>query len=64
MYPKYKCFGCGKIFRSKEIPAICPVCRGKGVKIKGEIKAGDIDIPRWDKVIEKAEKFIDKSRRS
>ena len=34
MYPKYKCFGCGNIWHSGEILAICPVCRGKGVKIK------------------------------
>jgi len=39
MYPKYKCFGCGHIWWSGEILAICPVCRGKGVKMKeGETK--------------------------
>ena len=63
MYPKYKCFGCGRVWRSGEILAICPVCRGKGVKIKEEIKAKDINI-QWDKIVKKAGKFIDQSRRS
>ncbi|MBA7575376.1 hypothetical protein ES695_00195 [Candidatus Atribacteria bacterium 1244-E10-H5-B2] len=66
MYPmkiqKYKCFGCGKAWCSNEILAICPVCRGKGVKVKEGIKAEDINIPKWDKVIEKAERFIEKSK--
>ena len=34
MYPKYKCFGCGNVWWSNEIMVICPICRGKGVKIK------------------------------
>lgn len=64
MYPKYKCFGCGRVWRSGEIMAICPVCRGKGVRVKEGIKAEDINIPDCDKAIEKAEKFIDKSGRA
>ena len=64
MYPKYKCLGCGNVWRTGEILAICPVCRGKGVKVKEGIKAEDINIPKWNKAIEKAEQFIDKSRRS
>ncbi|MBA7584525.1 hypothetical protein ES708_26480 [subsurface metagenome] len=62
MYPKYKCFGCGEIWRSGEIMAICPVCRGKGVRVREEVKAGDINITEWDKAIEKAERFIEKSK--
>lgn len=66
MYPmkiqKYKCFGCGKVWCSNEILAICPVCRGKGVKVKEGIKAEDINIPKWDKVIEKAERFIERNK--
>ncbi|MBA7583191.1 hypothetical protein ES708_25132 [subsurface metagenome] len=30
--------------------------------MKEEIKAEDINIPKWDKVIEKAERFIEKSK--
>ena len=35
MYPRYKCYDCGNVWHSNEIVAVCPVCRGKGVKIKG-----------------------------
>ena len=42
MYPKYKCFGCGNIWRSGEILAICPVCRGKGVKIKDGVDIKEV----------------------
>ena len=34
MYPKYKCLGCGRIWHSREILVVCPVCRSKGIKIK------------------------------
>ena len=44
MYLKYKCFGCGKIWRSNKLMAICPVCRGKGVEIKEGIKGENINI--------------------
>ena len=42
MYPKYKCFGCGNIWHSREILAICPVCRGKGVKIKDGVDVREV----------------------
>ncbi len=34
MYPKYKCLGCGNVWRSGEILIICPICRSKGIKVK------------------------------
>lgn len=34
MYPKYKCFGCGNIWYDGNLFAVCPICRGKGQKIK------------------------------
>ncbi len=65
MYPKYKCFGCGGVFSSKEVPAICPVCRGKGVKIKEVSEVSKVSKKEaWDRIIEKVEQFIDKSRSS
>ena len=42
MHPKYKCFGCGEIFRSGEILAICPICRGKGVKMKNGVDIEEV----------------------
>ncbi len=56
MYSKYKCFGCGKIFRSGEISAVCPVCRGKGVRIKEDSKSPE----EWEKVIAKCERFVER----
>jgi len=58
MYPKYKCFGCGGIFRYKEIPAICPVCRGRGVKIKEVSKVSGKEA--WDRIIAKCESFVER----
>ncbi|MBA7531650.1 hypothetical protein ES705_23865 [subsurface metagenome] len=59
MNPKYKCFGCGKIFISGEILAICPVCRGKGVKIKEDSKISE---EKWYKVISRAERFVERTK--
>ncbi len=42
MYPKYKCLSCGNIWWSREILIICPVCRGKGVKIKDGIDIKEV----------------------
>jgi len=59
----YKCFGCGGFFSSKDRPAICPVCRGRGVKVKEVSEVSEVsEKEAWDKVIKKAEQFIDKSR--
>jgi len=58
MYPKYKCFGCGGFFSSEEIPAICPVCRGRGIKIKEVSKVSEKEA--WDRVIAKCERFVER----
>jgi len=42
MYPKYKCLGCGNIWWSREILIICPVCRGKGIKIKDGVDIKEV----------------------
>ncbi|MBA7549706.1 hypothetical protein ES705_42199 [subsurface metagenome] len=58
MYSKYKCFGCGGSFNSEEIPAICPVCKGKGVKIKEDSKVSEEK--RWRRAILRAKQFVEK----
>ena len=60
MYPKYKCFGCGEIFRSKEVSAVCPICKGRGVKIR-EVSEVSED---WDRIIAKGERFIERVERT
>lgn len=62
MYTKFKCFSCGGTFKSREVLAMCPICKGKGVKIREE--AEDSEKEEWDKAILKAERFIDKSKRA
>jgi len=57
MYLKYKCFGCGEIFRSGEISAVCPVYKGKGVKIKEDPEFSGRE---WRKAISRAERFVEK----
>ena len=42
MNPKYKCLNCGRIWRSGEIPAVCPVCRSKPIKIKDGVDIGEV----------------------
>jgi len=42
MYPRYKCFGCGNVWHSGEIMVICPICRGKGVKIKEGVDTKEV----------------------
>ncbi len=32
--PRYRCLNCGRIWRSREIMVICPICRSKPVRIK------------------------------
>ena len=67
MYPKYRCFGCGNIWHSGEIMAVCPICRGKGVKVKEGVKAEDLNIPEkeaWNKIIAKCEKFVERNKRT
>ncbi|MBA7579469.1 hypothetical protein ES708_21340 [subsurface metagenome] len=54
MYSEYKCFGCGKIFRAKKIPAICPVCQEEVSEVS-EKKA-------WDRIIAKCERFVERFR--
>ena len=61
MYSKYKCFGCGETFRSGEIIAICPICRGKGVKIKEDSKVSEEK--RWRRAILKAKQFVEEIER-
>jgi rRNA maturation endonuclease Nob1 len=58
MYSKYKCFGCGEIFRCGEISAVCPVCRGKGVKIKEVSEVSEKEA--WVRVIAKCERFVER----
>ncbi|MBA7572959.1 hypothetical protein ES695_00290 [Candidatus Atribacteria bacterium 1244-E10-H5-B2] len=60
MYPKYKCFGCGEIFRCREVSAVCPICKGRGVKI-GEVSEVSED---WDRIIAKCERFIEGVKRT
>jgi len=57
MYYKYKCFGCGEIFGCREISAVCPVCKGKGVKIKEDPKFSGRE---WRKAISRTERFVEK----
>ena len=57
MYPKYKCFGCGEIFRCREVSAVCPVCKNKGMKIKEDSKFSEKE---WRKAILKAKRCIEK----
>ncbi|MBA7533781.1 hypothetical protein ES705_26025 [subsurface metagenome] len=42
MFPKYRCLSCGRIWRSGEIMVICPVCRGKPIKIKEGIDVKEV----------------------
>ena len=58
MYSKYKCFGCGEIFRSCLIFAICPICRGKGVRIREDLEVSEKRT--WDKIIAKCERFVER----
>ncbi|MBA7592698.1 hypothetical protein ES708_34891 [subsurface metagenome] len=58
MFPKYKCFGCGEIFRCGEISAVCPICRGKGVRIREDLEASEKET--WDKIIAKCERFVER----
>ena len=40
--PKYRCINCGRIWRSREIMVICPVCRSKPIKIKDGIDVKEV----------------------
>ena len=42
MYPKYKCLGCGRIWRSREILVVCPICRSKGIKIRDGVDIREV----------------------
>jgi len=42
MYPKYKCLGCGRIWRSREILVVCPICRSKGIKIRDGVDIKEV----------------------
>jgi len=42
MFPKYTCLNCGTIWRSGEIMVICPVCRGKPIKIKDGVDIKEV----------------------
>jgi len=42
MGPKYRCLNCGRIWRSREIMVICPVCRSKPIKIKDGIDVKEV----------------------
>lgn len=42
MYPKYICLNCGHIWWSREILVVCPVCRGKGIKIKDGVDIKEV----------------------
>jgi len=42
VYPKYKCLNCGRIWHSKEIMVVCPVCRCKGIKIRDGVDVNEV----------------------
>lgn len=36
MYPVHKCLNCGRIWASRDMLVVCPVCRCKPIKMKEE----------------------------
>jgi len=65
MFPKYTCLNCGAIWRSGEIMVICPVCRGKPIKIKDGVdirevikKLKDCDVKKIIRNFKESEKNI------
>ena len=56
MYYKYRCLNCGRIWRSRDIMVICPVCRSKLIRIKD-----GVDIKEVMKRLKKRRKKSDNS---
>ncbi len=42
MYLKYRCLNCGRIWRSRDIMVVCPVCRSKPIRIKDGVDIKEV----------------------